>query len=189
MHDRSSITPTSLPGGNLKLAEGLTVTRVGYGAMQLAGPGVWGPPRNREQAIAVLREAVQLVAQQIDTSGYSVLTPSTRSFVKRCTPTRTACTSSYTGSSATRCAGSLPRAISDHEWRASDARTRRREVEQDAATVDGPPHAVPPLSSCERRRETGTDSRYAEVASDRFQAMGRVHRLPPFTVLASRLHA
>jgi hypothetical protein len=54
--------PTSLPGGNLKLAEGPTVTRVGYGATQLAGPGVWGPRRDREQAIAVLREeTVQVV--------------------------------------------------------------------------------------------------------------------------------
>jgi len=70
MHDRSAITTTSLPGGNLKLAEGLTVTRVGYGAMQLAGPGVWGPPRDREQAIAVLREAVKLGITHIDTSDY-----------------------------------------------------------------------------------------------------------------------
>jgi pyridoxine 4-dehydrogenase len=70
MHDRSSITTTSLPGGNLTLAEGLTVTRVGYGAMQLAGPGVWGPPRDREQAIAVLREAVKLGITHIDTSDY-----------------------------------------------------------------------------------------------------------------------
>src|SRR4029453_4874192 len=70
MHDRSSITPTSLPGGNLRLAEGLTLTRVGYGAMQLAGPGVWGPPRDPEQAIAVLREAVKLGITHIDTSDY-----------------------------------------------------------------------------------------------------------------------
>ena len=61
---------TSLPGGNLKLAEDLTVSRVGYGAMQLAGPGVWGPPRDREQAIAVLRETVKLGITHIDTSDY-----------------------------------------------------------------------------------------------------------------------
>ena len=35
-----------------------TVKRLGYGAMQLAGPGVFGPPRNRDEALAVLREAV-----------------------------------------------------------------------------------------------------------------------------------
>jgi pyridoxine 4-dehydrogenase len=62
--------PASLPGGNLKLAEDLTVSRVGYGAMQLAGPGVWGPPRDRKGAIAVLREAVALGITHIDTSDY-----------------------------------------------------------------------------------------------------------------------
>lgn len=62
--------PTSLPGGSLKLAEDLTLSRVGYGAMQLAGPGVWGPPRDREEAIAVLREAVELGITHIDTSDY-----------------------------------------------------------------------------------------------------------------------
>ncbi|GAA3413851.1 oxidoreductase [Streptosporangium vulgare] len=62
--------PTSLPGGSLKLAEDLTLSRVGYGAMQLAGPGVWGPPRDRGEAIAVLREAVELGITHIDTSDY-----------------------------------------------------------------------------------------------------------------------
>ena len=50
----------NLPGGSLTLADGLTLSRMGYGAMQLAGPGVFGPPRDREQALAVLREAVDL---------------------------------------------------------------------------------------------------------------------------------
>ena len=36
----------TLPGGTFAMAEDLTVTRMGYGAMQLAGPGVWGPPRD-----------------------------------------------------------------------------------------------------------------------------------------------
>ena len=62
--------PTSLPGGDLKLADDLVLTRVGYGAMQLAGPGVWGPPRDRDEAIAVLREAVSLGITHIDTSDY-----------------------------------------------------------------------------------------------------------------------
>jgi pyridoxine 4-dehydrogenase len=48
----------------------LTVERVGYGAMQLAGPGVWGPPRNVDGAIAVLREAVAAGVNHIDTSDY-----------------------------------------------------------------------------------------------------------------------
>jgi len=52
------------------LAGDLTLTRVGYGAMQLAGPGVWGPPRDRDEAIAVLRTAVDLGVTHIDTSDY-----------------------------------------------------------------------------------------------------------------------
>ncbi|WP_328532999.1 oxidoreductase [Micromonospora zamorensis] len=60
----------NLPGGSLTLADGLTLSRMGYGAMQLAGPGVFGPPRDREQAIAVLREAVDLGVRHIDTSDF-----------------------------------------------------------------------------------------------------------------------
>ena len=46
------------------------VHRLGYGAMQLAGPGVWGPPRDREEALAVLREAVESGVDHIDTSDF-----------------------------------------------------------------------------------------------------------------------
>ncbi|KAB1927699.1 oxidoreductase [Micromonospora noduli] len=60
----------NLPGGALTPADGLTLSRMGYGAMQLAGPGVFGPPRNREQALAVLREAVDLGVRHIDTSDF-----------------------------------------------------------------------------------------------------------------------
>jgi pyridoxine 4-dehydrogenase len=60
----------TLPGGTFTMAEDLTVTRVGYGAMQLAGPGVFGPPKDRDAAIAVLREAVELGITHIDTSDY-----------------------------------------------------------------------------------------------------------------------
>jgi aryl-alcohol dehydrogenase-like predicted oxidoreductase len=61
-------TPSfSLPGGTWTLGE-LTVTRFGYGAMQLAGPWVMGPPADREGALAVLREAVDLGITHIDTS-------------------------------------------------------------------------------------------------------------------------
>ncbi|QRX82703.1 aldo/keto reductase family oxidoreductase [Glaciimonas sp. PAMC28666] len=52
------------PGTNL------TVKRVGYGAMQLAGPGVWGPPKDRDGALAVLREAVAAGVNHIDTSDF-----------------------------------------------------------------------------------------------------------------------
>src|SRR5882757_4764952 len=56
--------------GTFTMAEDLTVTRMGYGAMQLAGPGVFGPPADRDAAVAVLREAVELGITHIDTSGY-----------------------------------------------------------------------------------------------------------------------
>src|SRR5579863_1520376 len=46
------------------------VKRLGYGAMQLAGPGVFGPPKDHDGAIAVLREAVASGVNHIDTSGY-----------------------------------------------------------------------------------------------------------------------
>ena len=52
------------------MAEGLTVTRVGYGAMQLAGPHVFGPPRDHDAAVAVLREAIDRGINHIDTSDY-----------------------------------------------------------------------------------------------------------------------
>src|SRR4029077_17444036 len=48
----------------------LTVNRIGYGAMRLAGPGVWGPPKDPDTAIAVLREAVTSGVNHIDTSDY-----------------------------------------------------------------------------------------------------------------------
>jgi pyridoxine 4-dehydrogenase len=58
-------------GGSLTLpSTSMTLNRMGYGAMQLAGPGVWGPPRDVNAAIAVLREAVESGVNHIDTSDY-----------------------------------------------------------------------------------------------------------------------
>jgi aryl-alcohol dehydrogenase-like predicted oxidoreductase len=54
----------TLPGTSI------TLNRMGYGAMQLAGPGVWGPPRDVDAAIAVLREAVESGVNHLDTSDY-----------------------------------------------------------------------------------------------------------------------
>src|SRR5271156_2980345 len=48
----------------------LTVQRIGYGAMQLAGPGVWGPPKDPDGAVAVLGGAVAAGVNHIDTSDY-----------------------------------------------------------------------------------------------------------------------
>lgn len=58
---------TTLPGGTWTLGD-RTITRFGYGAMQLAGPWVMGPPADRDGAIAVLREAVEQGITHIDTS-------------------------------------------------------------------------------------------------------------------------
>src|ERR1700738_1067680 len=55
----------TLPGGT-----SITLNRMGYGAMQLAGPQVWGPPRDLDVAIAVLREAVAAGVNHIDTSDF-----------------------------------------------------------------------------------------------------------------------
>jgi pyridoxine 4-dehydrogenase len=58
-------------GGNFTLpGTSMTLNRMGYGAMQLAGPQVWGPPRDVEGAIAVLREAVASGVNHIDTSDF-----------------------------------------------------------------------------------------------------------------------
>src|ERR1700712_202518 len=59
-----------LPGSTFTLADDLTLTRMGYGAMQLAGPHVFGPPADRDAALAVLREVVELGITHIDTSDY-----------------------------------------------------------------------------------------------------------------------
>jgi pyridoxine 4-dehydrogenase len=54
----------TFPGTSLK------VQRIGYGAMQLAGPGVWGPPKDPDGAVAVLREAIAAGVNHIDTADY-----------------------------------------------------------------------------------------------------------------------
>ena len=61
---------TDLAGSFTLSGTTMTVNRMGYGAMQLAGPGVWGPPRNVDAAIAVLREAIESGVNHIDTSDY-----------------------------------------------------------------------------------------------------------------------
>jgi pyridoxine 4-dehydrogenase len=69
------MTKQMKPGGNLGgsftlTGTSMTVNRMGYGAMQLAGPQVWGPPRDVDGAIAVLREAVAAGVNHIDTSDF-----------------------------------------------------------------------------------------------------------------------
>jgi len=59
------------PGGTFTMTGDVTVARMGYGAMQLAGPRVWGPPADRDEALAVLRTAVdELGVNHIDTADF-----------------------------------------------------------------------------------------------------------------------
>ena len=62
-------TNSNKPGGTAVLA-GHQIARIGYGAMQLPGPGVWGPPRNRNAALSVLRRAIELGINHIDTAQF-----------------------------------------------------------------------------------------------------------------------
>jgi len=62
------IEQENLAGSFTLLGKSMTVNRMGYGAMQLAGPGVWGPPKDVTAAIAVLREALESGVNHIDTS-------------------------------------------------------------------------------------------------------------------------
>lgn len=64
MHSKT----TAAAAGSLTIGGDLRVSRMGYGAMRLTGPGVWGPPADRENAIAVLRRAVELGVNFIDTA-------------------------------------------------------------------------------------------------------------------------
>jgi pyridoxine 4-dehydrogenase len=68
--NNSEIEPTAMGGRFTFPGTSLRVRRMGYGAMQLAGPGVWGPPKDPEAAITVLREAVAAGVDHIDTSDF-----------------------------------------------------------------------------------------------------------------------
>ena len=64
------MTVTKKLGGEFQMAQDVTVKRMGYGAMQLAGPHVFGPPKDRAAAVAVLREALEAGVDHIDTSDF-----------------------------------------------------------------------------------------------------------------------
>jgi pyridoxine 4-dehydrogenase len=67
----SNTTSDGTLGGQFTFpATSLTVQRIGYGAMQLAGPGVWGPPKDPDAAVAVLRAALGAGVNHIDTSDF-----------------------------------------------------------------------------------------------------------------------
>src|SRR5947209_8525647 len=70
LEEQPMTNSTDLRGRFTLPGTSMTLNRMGYGAMQLAGPGVWGPPKDPNGAIAVLREAVAAGVNHIDTSDY-----------------------------------------------------------------------------------------------------------------------
>ena len=71
MKTKNNILNNTKLGGQFTFSStSLTVQRIGYGAMQLAGPGVWGPPKDSEAAVALLREAVAAGVNHIDTADF-----------------------------------------------------------------------------------------------------------------------
>src|SRR5690348_16371641 len=61
-------TAPATAAGTFTLGGDLTVNRMGFGAMRLTGPGIWGPPKDRSEAIRVLQRAVELGVNFIDTA-------------------------------------------------------------------------------------------------------------------------
>ncbi|HEY7920805.1 MAG TPA: aldo/keto reductase, partial [Streptosporangiaceae bacterium] len=59
---------TAAAAGTIDIGGDLTVNRMGYGAMRITGPGIWGEPPDREQAKAALRRARELEVNFIDTA-------------------------------------------------------------------------------------------------------------------------
>jgi pyridoxine 4-dehydrogenase len=70
IHEEHDMPQSTTQAARTFTLAGRTVNRMGYGAMQLAGPGVFGPPKDRAAAIAVLREALALGVDHIDTSDF-----------------------------------------------------------------------------------------------------------------------
>lgn len=84
---------TTRPGGELVLAPDLVLSRLGLGTMQLAGPGVWGPPTDPDAAVRVLRDAVDAGVTHIDTADFYGPHVVTELLRRTLTPTRTVCAS------------------------------------------------------------------------------------------------
>src|SRR4030081_4093767 len=64
--ERTAVTAAA--AGTVDIGGDITVNRLGFGAMRLTGPGIWGEPPNRDEARAVLRRAVELQVNFIDTA-------------------------------------------------------------------------------------------------------------------------
>jgi pyridoxine 4-dehydrogenase len=61
-------TPTAAAAGTIPVGDDLSVNRLGFGAMRITGPGIWGPPADHDEAVHVLRRAVELGVDFIDTA-------------------------------------------------------------------------------------------------------------------------
>jgi aryl-alcohol dehydrogenase-like predicted oxidoreductase len=67
-HAVTAETATAAAAGTITIGGDLTVARLGYGAMRITGPGIWGPPANHAECIAVLKRAIELGVTFIDTA-------------------------------------------------------------------------------------------------------------------------
>jgi pyridoxine 4-dehydrogenase len=61
-------TPTAAAAGTIPIGDDMSVNRLGFGAMRITGPGIWGPPADHDEAVQVLRRAVELGVDFIDTA-------------------------------------------------------------------------------------------------------------------------
>ena len=68
MSSHTTSGPLAAAAGNITIGGDLTVNRMGFGAMRLTGRGIWGPPADRPEAIRVLRRAIELGVDFIDTA-------------------------------------------------------------------------------------------------------------------------
>ena len=80
-------TKPASAGGTVTLGDDLIVQRMGFGAMRLTGKGIWGEPTDRPEAIRVLRRAVELGVNFIDTADSYGPRSRRRSSPRRCIPT------------------------------------------------------------------------------------------------------
>src|ERR1700747_3444006 len=60
--------PSAAAAGTFSIGDDLTVNRIGYGAMRITGPGIWGPPADKQAALATLRKSIELGVNLIDTA-------------------------------------------------------------------------------------------------------------------------
>jgi hypothetical protein len=87
MSSHTTSGPLAAAAGSITIGDDLTVNRMGFGAMRLTGRGIWGPPTDRPEAIRVLRRAIELGVDFIDTADSYGPEVSEKSSPRRCIPT------------------------------------------------------------------------------------------------------